>query len=499
MSADREPLYTTEEQRAAEATYGGPTADLMERAGTAVAEAVCARHPDARRISIWCGPGANGGDGLVAACHLHAAGRGVEIRLLSPEKGMRGDADAALQRARALGLSFPAEPGPADVVVDALFGTGFSGPPRREAEEAIETINASGVPVVAVDLPSGVDASSGRVHGAAVRADLTVTFHGRKLGLVVAPGRFQAGEVVVAGIGLAHETTAAARVLPGILDAVPRRGERDNKYSAGSLLVVGGSTGLTGAACLASISALRAGAGIVVACVPASLDVVFEAQLLEVMTSPCPDEDGRLTPDAAERIVERAARAGAVAIGPGLGRSEATRELVRILLERLDLPVVLDADALWALSGRLDWVFRRDCPAVLTPHAGELARLLGRDSDWVHERRLEAARAAAAEAGSVVLLKGIDTIVAAPGRGELVADLGNPGLATAGSGDVLTGIIGAFLAKGMEPMLAAAAGAAAQGVAARLAAASRGEAGMIASDVTESLSAALSRPEAASR
>ena len=244
---------------------------------------------------------------------------------------------------------------------------------------------------------------------------------------------------------------------------------------------------------MSSLAALRSGAGIVFACVPTAIAAVAEQHLLEVMVRPVADDDGgRLAPEAAEAILELAGRVRAVALGPGLGRSDGTRELVRILLERLDLPVVLDADGLWALAGHLDWVFARQAPTVLTPHSGELARLLGREAARIDARRLDSARAGADETGAVVLLKGADTIVAAPGKDTVVADLGNPGLATAGSGDVLTGVVAAFLAKGVEPQLAALAAAAAQGLAANHAAESSGFAGMIASDVVAGLSPVLS-------
>jgi NAD(P)H-hydrate epimerase len=488
-----EPLYTAAEMRSAEETYPGPTLELMERAGQAVADSVLRNYPTAQRVSVWCGGGNNGGDGLVVARRLHEAGREVSIRLLAEPARLQGDSAENLRRAQKLGVPFGDGAGPADVVVDALFGTGFTGAPRREAAEAIAMINDSAAPVVAIDVPSGIDASTGEVSGEAVDAALTVTFHGRKVGLSVAPGRFRAGQVEVAGIGLVHDETRHRRVGPELLGLVPRRGPGDNKYSAGSVLVIGGSTGLTGAPCLSAESALRAGAGVVVACVPATLNLVFEQRLLEVMTHPCADDgEGRLDPSAADEILSRAERAGAVALGPGLGRTEGTRELVRMLLERLDLPVVLDADGLWAIAGELGWVFARQAPTVLTPHAGELGRLLGWESSQVAARRLHAATAGADDAGATVLLKGIDTLVASPGHGGLVADLGNAGLATAGSGDVLTGIVVAFLAKGMEPKLAAAAAAAAQGIAAGRAAAERGFAGMIASDVTGVLSSVLS-------
>jgi len=492
MSMWAEPLYTAAEMRAAEEAYEAPMLDLMERAGTAVAEAVMRRHPDARRISVWCGTGANGGDGFVAARKLHEAKRDVEIVLGGPEEKISGDPAANLTRARKLGISI-ADEGEGEVAVDALYGTGFTGKPRDDAARRIGEVNALGVPVVSVDVPSGVDASTGEVAGPAVHAAATITFHRRKVGLVVAPGRFHAGEVEVADIGLAPVHTRHGFVTEEILELVPRRGPRDNKYTAGSVLVVGGSTGKTGAPCLSAEAALRAGAGIVTLCAPASLNLVFEQRLLEVMSRPCPDEDGVMTMDAADEILDAAGKATAVAIGPGLGRTDAARALVGYLLDRLDKPVVLDADGLWALAGHLDWVFARDAPTVLTPHEGELARLLGRESDWIAARRLNAVQAGADDVGAVVLLKGADTLVASPGRGALVCDLGNPGLATAGTGDVLAGIVAAFLAKGMDAKRGAAAAAAAGGVAARLAAESHGTAGMIASDVVEALSPALSR------
>jgi len=479
--------------RAVEDAYAGPTLELMERAGTAAAEAALRHYPDARSFAVWCGTGANGGDGFVVACKLHESGRDVVIRLLGPEDRIKGDSADNLRRVRALGIRLSDEWSPADVVVDALFGTGFSGTPRADAARYIEEMNALDAPVLAVDLPSGVDASTGEVAGAAVEAERTVTFHGPKVGHVVAPGRFYAGEVEVVDIGLAASRTRERRVSRTILELVPRRTSRDNKYSAGSVLVVGGSTGLTGAPSLTAEAALRAGAGIVTACVPASLNLVFEQRLVEVMTRPCPDDDGRLSPLGAETILEAAGRARAVALGPGMGRTEGTTELVRTLLERLEVPVVLDADGLWALIGQLGWVFARDAATVLTPHAGELARLLGRESAWVNAHRLRAVQNGADDTGATVLLKGADTLVSSPGRGVLVVDLGNPGLATAGTGDVLTGIVAAFLAKGMEPVTAAAAAAAAGGVAASLAAERHGTAGMIARDVIEALSPALSR------
>src|SRR5436309_9750050 len=218
-----EPLYTAAEMRAAEETYDGPTLDLMERAGTAAAETLLRRYPEARVFSGWCGTGSNGGDGFVVGSKLREARRSVEIRLLGEEAKVKGDAAENLARARKLGLDLT-DGGAGEVVVDALFGTGFSGKPRPQAARAIEELNALGVPVFAIDVPSGVDASTGETAGPAIQADATVTFHGPKVGLVVAPGRFQAGHLEIADIGLAQQDTRHRRVSERILELVPKRG-----------------------------------------------------------------------------------------------------------------------------------------------------------------------------------------------------------------------------------------------------------------------------------
>ena len=348
------------------------------------------------------------------------------------------------------------------------------GPTRRQPSSGSTPPRA---PVVSVDLPSGVDASTGEVAGAVVDADLTVTFHAPKVGLAVAPGRFHAGRVVLADIGLEDVETEHRRATPALLDVVPRRAPGDTKYTAGSVLVVGGQPGMTGAVALTARAALRADAGYVALAVPAESLPVVETLVLEPVKIGWTDADG------VETIVAAADRAGALALGPGLGRGDGRRALVRELLERLDLPAVVDADALFDLEP-----FRREAPTVLTPHAGELARLLGTDSEWVDAHRLEAAQRGADRFDAVLLLKGSDTIVAAPGSGVIVSDLGPPSLATAGTGDVLTGITAAFLAKGLEPQLAAAAAAVAHGRAAELV---PHRAGLVASDLLDAIPRAL--------
>jgi hydroxyethylthiazole kinase-like uncharacterized protein yjeF len=438
-----EPLYTAEEMRAAEA--GHDVGLLMESAGRAVAQAVLRRYPRARRIVAVCGKGANGGDGRIALRILAEAGRETTEEL---------DSSADV-----------------DVVIDALFGTGFHGEPRADAAAQIERMNAADAPIVAVDLPSGVDANTGEVAGAAVDADATVTMHGRKVGLVVAPGRFHAGDVEVADIGLESADTEHRLVTEEILRVVPRKHERDTKYSAGAVLVIGGSPGMSGAVSLTAEAAFRADAGYVaVATHEASLPVI-ELRLLEAVKAPL------------DRIDDLAKRSSAIAIGPGLGRGDEERSLVRDVLSEHQLPAVVDADALFELQPAR-WPAHR----VLTPHAGELGRLLGETSSWVDAHRLEAVRRAADAYSCVVLLKGADTLIAARGEGVLVCDTGTPSLATAGTGDVLTGVIAAFLAKGMDARLAAAAGAVAHGRAAALVPRQRG---LVASDVVASLPRAL--------
>jgi hydroxyethylthiazole kinase-like uncharacterized protein yjeF len=342
----------------------------------------------------------------------------------------------------------------------------------------IEAINAADAAVVAVDLPSGVNASTGEVEGACVDAELTVTMHGRKVGLEVAPGRFHAGEVVVADIGLEHAETENRRVRSEILGDVPRKRPDQNKYSAGTVLVVGGSRGLTGAPSLAAEAAFRADAGYVAVAVPDSTLPVFEQRLLEAVKLPCPEDEGKISPQAIAPIAEFAGKAGAVALGPGLGRGPGPKEVVARLLAELEVPVVVDADALFGLEP-----FERSAPTVLTPHEGELARLLGEESKWVAAHRLDAVKRGAERFGCVCLLKGADTLVAEPGTGAWVCSLGTPALATAGTGDVLTGVIVAFLAKGLRARVAAAAAA----IACQLTTRQISQAGVVASDVVDAL------------
>ena len=411
-----EPLYTAEEMRAAET--GHDVEELMERAGRGLAALILEAHPDAHAITVVCGPGNNGGDGRIAARVLAEAGRDVLVVESKPE-----------DQEKDLGT-----PG---LLVDALFGTGFTGEPRAGAARLIEQMNAVDAEVVAVDVPSGVDASTGEVAGAVVQASSTIAFHFEKVGTAVAPGAFASDYTSVVDIGLDDRPTAHARVTQEILDLVPRRRPSDTKYTAGSVLLVGGSPGMSGAVCLAAEAAFRADAGYVAVAAPPEVLRVVETRVLEAVKRPL------------DEVWDAVERAGALAVGPGLGRDR--NELVRRLLEETELPAVVDADGLWELEP-----LEREAPLVLTPHSGELGRLIRRDASWVDAHRLEALRLAVERYGCVVVLKGEGTLVGAPGETILVVD-GASALATAGTGDVLTGVIAAFLAKGMDARLAAAA------------------------------------------
>jgi NAD(P)H-hydrate epimerase len=507
-----EPLYTASEMRALDSwaisERGIASLDLMERAGAGVAAAVSELEP-AGLVRIVCGKGNNGGDGLVAARSLLDMGIEAESLLLWPASELSGDAVANYERLVSAGGTvkdvtaddLPSALAGTAVAVDAILGTGFSGAPRAPVDDAIDALNDLDCPVVAVDVPSGADASTGAVEGKCVRANTTVTFHASKLGLWIRPAKEFAGRVEIVDIGIPVEVSApadaeakAALIRPGVLDLVPRRAAGSTKFSSGSVLVIGGSTGLTGAVCLACEAAMRAGAGWVRAAVPASLNVVFEQKLTEVMTVPLPDADGDLQADKVDRVLEAAERADSVVLGPGLGRAPGAFELARALVAALDRPLLVDADGLNALAGELELVAGRKAPTVLTPHTGELARLLGKESAEISERRLAHAREAAERSQATVVLKGDDSIVAEVAGGIGVSPGGSAGLATAGTGDVLSGVIGAFLAKKLGPFEASCAGVQAHAQAGWIAATQLGVDSVIASDVITALPGALRRP-----
>jgi NAD(P)H-hydrate epimerase len=446
---------------------GTPVEVLMERAGRAVAWEVrrVLGSTYGRRVAVVCGKGNNGGDGLVAARVLDGWGVRVDVLELAAGAGA-ADVERAFDRA--------------DVAVDAMFGTGFRG--TLDGVAALVALRSAALPTVAVDIPSGIDGLTGRAAGDAVRAVSTVTFAAPKPGLCFEPGRSHAGAVRVADIGI--DVAASVPPMLALVEAIDVRGwisprEPDaNKWSAG-LLVVGGSGGMTGAPLFVSHAAMRVGAGIVWCGVPGS-EAAARASGTEVVVRALPEgHDGTLCalPDD---VLDALPRFRAVAVGPGLGTAGATRDAVRDLVGRVESALVLDADGLNAFAGDAGALHARRGPTVVTPHEGEYARLLG---EPVGDDRVAAARRLAAATGAIALLKGPGTVVADPGGRAVVEPVGDAALATAGSGDVLTGIIAGLLARGVEPFAAAVAGAFLHG----RAAARAGHTGLVAGDLVAAL------------
>jgi len=483
-------------------TWGVPGEVLMESAGRAVVRAVLAVRPPGGSVVVVCGQGNNGGDGWVVARQLHHLGVPVRVAHVGDPGELKGDAAANHRRARAAGVeAAPLDEGlpRADVVVDAIFGTGLSREVTREPARAIGAIQAASeaAVVVAVDLPSGVDADTGQVHGVAVDADLTVTMGAAKLGLALEPGRSLAGDVVIARIGIPDAApglapdallwTAAAAGLH-----LPERPDAGHKGGFGHVLVVAGSEGKTGAAALAAEGAARAGAGLVTIACPAGVNDILEVKCTEAMTVPVADTPQRaFAAGASERIVALAAERDVVALGPGVGTSEETTKCVQAVAEAVDQPLVIDADGLNCLAGQAELLRRRNAPTVLTPHPGEAARWLGAGAGEVNADRVGAARRLAAATGAVVLLKGAATVTAGPDGATAVNPTGGPVLGTGGTGDVLTGLVAGLLAQGLGAFEAATLAAFVHGAAGDRLAEARGESGVLAADLAAELPAAF--------
>lgn len=498
-----DPLHDAESMRAADSgaieERGIPSLRLMEAAGAALAETV-REIAEPGPVRIVCGKGNNGGDGLVAARLLAETGFEVDALLLWPADELSDDArknhDRLTQLAREVSTDeIEVALEGSGCVVDAIFGTGFDGAPRSPAAEAIAAMNAGGAPRVAADIASGVDGSSGEVEGVAVEADVTVTFHAPKLGHRVAPGKRATGELRIADIGIpsnAGSEPPAGTITARVLDELPRRGADSTKFTSGQVVVAGGSRGLTGSVVLSASAAIRAGAGYATVAVPAGLEPIFESKLTEVMSRGCASANGAFAPGAAEEIIEVCEKAVALVLGPGFGRADDAMAIAREVAAGANLPLVLDADGLNAHAGKLEGLGSRSAPTVITPHAGELGRLLDKDSDEIGEHRLACAREAAERGKCVVVLKGDDTIVARPDGFVAVSVVEAPALATAGTGDVLAGTIGALLARGAEPFEAACAAVWVNTNAGRLAAQRVGLAeSVIATDVIDALPEAL--------
>jgi len=502
MESWLKPLYDAEGMRRVDRwaidEQGIPSLELMEAAGRALAEVVAQLAPEGA-VRVICGKGNNGGDGFVAARLLREMGFEVEVLLLWPREELRGDAALNFERSggELVEGDLAGRLSGAGAVVDAIFGTGFEGAPREPAASAIRAINGCGAPVVACDIASGVDASSGEVAGEAVEAGVTVTFHGAKLGQRIAPGKWHTGELRVAAIGIpagVPSEAAGGEIDPVVLGLLPRRGAQSTKFSSGQVGVGGGSRGLTGAVRMTSLAAIRAGAGYATVAVPADLNLVFEIAQPEVMSVACPGGDGCLVPASEKAVLRVFERAAAGVLGPGLGRDPGSFELARSLVGKIEAPLVIDADGLNAFAGRLGDLAGRPAPTVLTPHAGELGRLLERKAGEIDAHRLAAAKEAAQAAGAILLLKGDDTVVT-DGERVAVNALSAPALATAGSGDALSGMTAAMLARGLEPFTAVCAAVVAHARAGREAARRVGAAeSVIATDVIEAIPPAL-RPD----
>ncbi|HVT08511.1 MAG TPA: NAD(P)H-hydrate dehydratase [Polyangia bacterium] len=474
---DFAPVLTAAEMRAADAAAAGelgvPTLLLMENAGRGLADVVCReRGASSGPIIFVCGPGSNGGDGFVAARHLAVAGVPVRVLLAAPPAQARGDAAVALAAAQRLQIAIEDGSGWTDpavwrarldgaaVVVDALFGTGFHGPVRGAAAPALQAMNEVQARKVAVDIPTGLDADTGRADGLVFRADVTATMGAWKLGLAVdAAGPAGRVEVVDLGVPVARGEGAARAFLvdgAGVAARVPRRTADAHKGSSGHLLVVAGSAGKTGAALLVARAALRAGAGLVtVASTPAG-QTALDAKTLEVMTARYGDGDEPAAAQATPAIEALAARKQALAIGPGIPTGEGMRAVVRELAARLPLPMVIDADGLNALGTDAAGVLANaPAPRVLTPHPGEMGRLIGKSIAEVQSDRIGVARGLAAAARAIVVLKGARTVIAAPDGRVFINPIACAALATAGSGDVLCGLLSALLTRRLDPLTAA--------------------------------------------
>lgn len=489
---------------------------LMENAGRGCAEAIIAEFGSGRgkKAVVVAGKGNNGGDGYVIARLLRERGWQVATLVLAGRHEIVGDARVNLDLLNDAAVVFCPEEGKlgryvsvfreAAVIVDALLGTGLKSEVRGTYADAVEMINSAGKPVVAVDIPSGIDSVTGKVLGCAVKADLTVTFALAKLGHVLFPGEDHTGRLQVVDIGIPAEVAASAEVcefldVAAIKPLLRKRERSAHKGRFGHCLVVAGSTGKTGAAAMAANSAVRTGAGLVTLAVPASLNAILEVKTTEAMTLPLPDSgEGYLSRLAKEAIAEALAGKDAVALGPGISWRRETALLVRDLVEDTGLPLVIDADGLNALSDDPSVLLHnKSADLILTPHPGEMARLAGIATVDVEADRIGTARAFAARYGVYLVLKGARTVIAAPDGSIAINGSGNPGMASGGMGDVLTGVLVALLGQGYDPFTACKLGVFLHGYAADLVAAEKGETGMSASDVQERLPYAIKQLMAA--
>ena len=488
---------------------GIPGIILMENAAQKVAEEAvlqCAGEVAGRRILLLAGKGNNGGDAFAAARILDNAGAMVSVYVLARLNEISGDALVNLDSLKGTGIkllelidssqmSNLMEELSTDVlVIDGIFGTGFRGKPEGVAKEVIEAVNSSERKVISIDIPSGVNGETGEVPGVCIKAAITVTFCLPKAGLLFYPGCEKAGRLVMADIGISEEAVSHIDINRYIIDKemvsalIPKRYSESNKGDYGKVFIITGSTGMTGSGCLCAGAAMRSGAGLVYIGVPASLAGIYSIKLTEPIAIPLPDNgNGILSTDAIPKIFKNMEKMDAVAIGPGLYLDDATVEIVRKVIAEGKCPLVIDADGLNAVARDVSVLGNKKSAIILTPHPGEMARLTGLSTKEVQSNRPGTALDFAVKHDVIVVLKGSRTIVALPDGSLYVNVTGNPGMATGGAGDVLTGIIAALAGQGMKPQEAAIAGVYLHGLAGDAAAVGLGMHGMVAGDIIDKL------------
>jgi hydroxyethylthiazole kinase-like uncharacterized protein yjeF len=491
--------------------YGIPGIVLMENAALGVVGAVEEKYgsPRGKSILIFCGKGNNGGDGFAVARHLSNRGAEVMVVLLGDPKRVQGDAATNLGICERMQIplrpvstsrqlsALSARIKGADLIVDAILGTGIVPPVRGLIEQAVRRINRSGKPVVAVDLPTGLNADSSERVGEVVQADLTVTFGLPKIPLVQYPSLNAAGEIRVVDISLPANLVGRADISletigPEVLRLLPKRRPEAHKGDAGKVLIVAGSKGMPGAAVMTSLACLRIGTGLVYAALPSSVRAIFLKRLMEGIVIPL-DERERdvLSPASLPGLLRAAKGKRAVALGPGIGLDPETGKMIRSFIPKIRIPLVLDADGISQVSSDPGILRSSKTPLILTPHPGEMARLTGASKKDLTSRRVDVARAFATDFKVILVLKGAGTVIAAPDGRCWINTSGNPGMATAGTGDVLTGMITGLIAQGMKPLPAAQVGVYLHGLCGDLAAKRQGERSLIAGDLIREIPNAL--------
>jgi NAD(P)H-hydrate epimerase len=488
---------------------GVPGIDLMENAGKGATEVILRRFPNlpGKRVAIIAGRGNNGGDAFVIARHLINRGLGVNVFLLAENKAIKGDAKTNLDILTRDGIevrelatlrefeSIRDDLLSHDLFIEGILGTGLASEVKGYYREVISTLNATGKPIVAIDIPSGLDATSGKPLGTCIKAAFTPTFGLPKVGQIIHPGVEFVGELEIIDIGIPGDLIEEEDIRSHIIQyediqgllAVPRRADT-HKGDYGHLLVLAGSVGKTGAATLACKAAMRVGAGLVTLGIPRSLNEIMEVKLTETMTMPLPETKSRtLGLDAFREIIEISQGMQALVIGPGISTTDETAQLVRKLVKSLPFPLVIDADGLTALSVEPEILKDTESPIILTPHPGEMARLTGLSSKAIQEDRIETSRNFAIEYGVHLVLKGSRTIIAQPDGNIHINPSGNPGMASGGTGDVLTGMMGGLVCQGLRPASAAIAATYIHGLAGDLVADERGEMALIATDLLEKI------------